>query len=201
MSMPLALAAWERHRHLCVTYRDIKVPSFGHVHRLTHDLPSENSTHLLRSLSSPFPKWTSKPGPSKSTLNDQKLLSPFYHRQHQTWFQPSQLWAVLSLLTLCQPESIPASFPILLIQQGSWSCSWNLAMALSHAKQGVDFILLNKYFIEIQRNKRNLIHEIYVYLNDSQHNLFQLNIYFKIFLGLKTSTYSSVSLQIITSQM
>lgn len=78
---------------------------------------------------------------------------------------------------------------------GSWgSCSWKSAITFSHAKQWADFIFLNKYFIEIQRNKRNLIHEIYVCLNDSQHNLFQLNIYFNIFLGLKTSARSSVSL-------
>lgn len=82
---------------------------------------------------------------------------------------------------------------------GSWgSCSWKSAMTFSHAKQWAHFIFLNKYFIEIQRNKRNLIHEIYVCLNDSQHNLFQLNIYFNIFLGLKTSAHSSVSLCIIS---
>lgn len=82
---------------------------------------------------------------------------------------------------------------------GSWvSCSWKSAMTFSHAKQWAHFIFLNKYFIEIQRNKRNLIHEIYVCLNDSQHNLFQLNIYFNIFLGPKTSAHSSVSLCIIS---
>lgn len=82
---------------------------------------------------------------------------------------------------------------------GSWgSCSWKSAMTFSHAKQWGDFIFLNKYFIEIQRNKRNLIHEIYVCLNDSRHNLFQLNIYFNIFLGLKTSVHSSVSLWIVS---
>ena len=46
MSISLVLAAWEWHRHLCVTYTGFKVPSFGHVHRISHDLPSENSTHL-----------------------------------------------------------------------------------------------------------------------------------------------------------
>lgn len=149
ISISLALAAWEWHRHLCVTYTGFKVPSFRHVHRISHDLPSENSTHLLRRLSSPFPKWASTPRPSKLILNDPKLLSPFYHRQCQTWLQPSQMWAIWSLLTLCLPESVPASFPIPFIQQGSWSCSWKLAKAFSHAKQRVDFILLNKYFIEI----------------------------------------------------
>lgn len=39
---------------------------------------------------------------------------------------------------------------------------------------------------------------MYVCLNDSQHNLFQLNIYFNIFLGLKTSVRSSVSLSIVS---
>lgn len=50
----------------------------------------------------------------------------------------------------------------------------------------------------VQRNKRNLIHEIYVCLNDSERNLFQLNTYLNIFLGLKMSAHSSVSLRIIS---
>lgn len=100
---------------------------------------------------------------------------------------------------LGQLVCIPVLFPILMIQDRSQRiCSWKPARALSHAKQWADFIFLNKYFIEIQRNKRNLIHEIYVCLNDSQHNLFQLNIYFNIFLDLKISAHSSVSVCIIS---
>lgn len=67
-------------------------------------------------------------------------------------------------------------------------------MALSHGKHQADFISLKKKksLVEIQRNKRNFIYEMYVCLNDLQLDLLHLNIYLSIFLGLKTSAHSSV---------
>lgn len=134
ISISLVLAAWEWHRHLCVTYTGFKVPEvldmFIGYHMIYH------LKIQLTYLDGYLPHFQNEQVPQDLQINIKwpQITFPFYHRQCQTWLQPSQMWAIWSLLTLCLPKSVPASFPIPFIQQGSWSCSWKLAKAFSHAK-------------------------------------------------------------------